>query len=42
MLGHYSKLYWLGTLLLIAVALGYIFVVNPKYMNRQLTKKKNA
>ena len=42
MLGHYSRLYWLGTLLLIAVALGYIFVVNPKYMNRQLTKKKEA
>ena len=42
MLGHYSRLYWLGTLLLIAVALGYIFVVNPKYMNRQLTKKKEV
>ena len=36
--GHYSKLYFLGTLLLIVVASFYILFINPKYMNRQLTK----
>lgn len=39
--GHYSKLYLLGTLLLIIVALYYILIINPKYMNRQLTKSRN-
>lgn len=39
--GHYSKLYFLGTLLLIIVALYYILIINPKYMNRQLTKSRN-
>ncbi len=36
----YSKLYFLGTLLLMAVCLGYIFIINPKYMNRTLVKRK--
>lgn len=39
--GHYSKLYFLGTLLVIIVALYYILIINPKYMNRQLTKSRN-
>lgn len=39
--GYYSKLYFLGTLLLIIVALYYILIINPKYMNRQLTKSRN-
>ncbi len=34
----YSKIYWLGTLLLITIALFYILWVNPKYMNRRMTK----
>lgn len=36
--GHYSKLYFLGTLLLVVVASFYILVINPKYMNRQLAR----
>lgn len=36
--GYYSKIYWIGTLLLIITALGYILSVNPKYMNRRMTK----
>ena len=36
--GYYSKLYWLGTLLLIMVALIYILWINPRYMNRRMTK----
>lgn len=36
--GHYSKLYFIGALLIIAVALFYIFLINPKYMNRSLTR----
>ena len=36
--GSYSKIYWAGTLLLITVALIYILWVNPKYMNRRMTK----
>ena len=36
--GYYSKIYWAGTLLLITVALIYILWVNPKYMNRRMTK----
>lgn len=36
--GFYSKIYWAGTLLLIIVALIYILWVNPKYMNRRMTK----
>ena len=37
--GHYSRMYFLAALLLIAVALFYIFVVNPRSMNRRLTRK---
>ena len=36
--GYYSKIYWVGTLLLITVALIYMLWVNPKYMNRRMTK----
>ena len=36
--GYYSKLYWIGTLLLILIALVYILWVNPRYMNRRMTK----
>ncbi len=36
--GYYSKVYWAGTLLLITVALIYILWINPKYMNRRMTK----
>ncbi len=36
--GYYSKIYWVGTLLLITVALIYILWINPKYMNRRMTK----
>ena len=38
--GYYTRLYNVGTILLITVAMIYIFKINPKYMNRQLTKKK--
>lgn len=38
--GYYARLYNVGTILLITVGLIYIFKINPKYMNRQLTKKK--
>ena len=36
--GYYSKIYWVGTLLLITVVLLYLLWVNPKYMNRRMTK----
>ena len=38
--GYYTRLYNVGTILLITVVMVYIFKINPKYMNRQLTKKK--
>ena len=38
--GYYTRMYNVGTILLITVAMIYIFKINPKYMNRQLTKKK--
>ena len=38
LLGHYSGWHWAGTLLLMAVALLYIFAVNPRYMDRRLTR----
>lgn len=38
----YSKFLFLGAILLMAVALIYILVVNPKYMNRILTKRKTV
>lgn len=37
---YYSKLYLLGDILFITVCLVYIFVINPKYMNRTLVKRK--
>lgn len=40
--GYYTRLYNVGTILLITVGLIYIFKINPKYMNRQLTKKKKC
>lgn len=39
LLAFYSNMLFWGALILIAVALIYIFVINPKYMNRRLTKK---
>jgi len=36
--GYYSKMYWVGTLLLITVVLLYLLWINPKYMNRRMTK----
>ena len=38
--GYYSGFYNVATVLLITVVMIYIFKINPKYMNRQLTKKK--
>lgn len=38
--GYYSRMYNTATVLLITVVMIYIFKINPKYMNRQLTKKK--
>ena len=39
--GYYSKIYWLATLLLIMIALVYILWINPRYMNRRMTKEKH-
>ena len=39
--GYYSKIYWLATLLLIMIALVYILWINPRYMNRYMTKEKH-
>ena len=36
--GRYSKLYFVATLSLILVGVVYILVINPKYMNRRLTR----
>ena len=38
--GYFSGLYNVATVLLITVVMIYIFKISPKYMNRQLTKKK--
>ncbi len=38
-IGHYSKLYLAGRVLMIIIAIVYIFIINPKYMNRQMTRK---
>ena len=38
--GYYSKMYMISTILLLMVVMIYIFKINPKYMNRQLTKAK--
>ena len=38
--GYYTKWYFIAAVALISVALIYIFVINPKYMNRHLVKRK--
>ena len=40
LVGYYTKWYFIAAVALISVALVYIFVINPKYMNRQLVKRK--
>ena len=40
MFGYFTSLYNVATILLITVVMIYIFKINPKYMKRQLTKKK--
>lgn len=35
---HFTRLYFLGAVLLIAVGLLYLLKINPQYMNRKLTK----
>ena len=40
LVGYYTKWYFLTAVALISVALIYIFVINPKYMNRHLVKRK--
>ncbi|MBR3805596.1 MAG: helix-turn-helix transcriptional regulator [Clostridia bacterium] len=37
---YYTKWYFLAAVALISVALIYIFVINPRYMNRHLVKRK--
>lgn len=39
--GYYSKVYRIASLFLMTVALVYILWVNPKYMNRRMTKEKS-
>ena len=41
LVGYYTKWYFLAAVALISVALIYILVINPKYMNRHLVKKKD-
>ncbi len=38
--GYLTEVYFVATAGLIAVALTYIFLINPKYMNRQLTYRR--
>ena len=40
LVGYYTKWYFIASVALISVAFIYIFVINPKYMNRQLVKRK--
>ena len=42
LLGYGSRRPYLGTALLLTTALVYIFFINPRYMNRRLTKKPSA
>lgn len=42
MTSFYSNLLFLGAILILAIAMLYIFVINPKYMNRVLTRTKQA
>lgn len=37
---YYSNLLFIGALILVAVCLIYIFIINPQYMNRVMTKQK--
>ncbi len=41
LVGYYTKWYFLAAVALLSVALIYIFVINPRYMNRHLVKRKN-
>ena len=41
LVGYYTKWYFIAAVALISVALIYIFVINPKCMNRQLVKRKS-
>ena len=40
--GYFSKMYFVGTTLLIAIAIIYLLFINPKYMNRQLVRKSTT
>lgn len=40
LIGYYTKWYFPVSLMLITVCSIYILVINPRYMNRQLVKKK--
>ena len=39
--GHYTRWYFPTALALITICLIYILVINPKYMNRQLVRRKD-
>ena len=39
LIGYYTKWYFFASVALIGAVLIYIFVINPKYMNRHLVKK---
>ena len=39
--GYHTGFHNVGTVLLLVVVMIYIFKINPKYMNRQLTRKKS-
>ena len=41
LVGYYTKWYFIAAVSLLSVALVYIFVINPKYMNRHLVKRKS-
>ncbi len=38
LIAHYTQAYFLGAVILIIVACVYLLKINPKYMNRKLTK----
>ncbi len=40
LVGYYTKWFFPAAVALLSVALTYIFVINPKYMNRHLVKRK--
>ena len=40
LVGYYTNWYFIAAVSLLSVALIYIFVINPKYMNRHLVKRK--